>query len=125
MAIIKFESEPSNTGSEKPWVDDYYNQLTPSKQKKFLATFFTVERGNEAGKKGWICETSEFKVWVWMDSVQALNEAATHAEVHEVSLLVSFTVNRNGRLKPEFAVDSEIPALYKRSSKGFFQNVTF
>ena len=125
MAIVRFDDLSESTSDLLPWVDDYYAKLTPSKQKKFIGTFFVVVKGNEAGTKGWICETTEFKLWVWKDALNPLLAASNHAKEHECAIVCEFQLTKTGRLKPLFAVDSEIPAMYSKHERGFFQSVIF
>ena len=124
MAIITFDNSEKTGSDGLPWADDYYKNLSASKQKRFLDTYFLITRGNSAGVKGWIVESKEFKIWVWRDNSNALAQAVMHASTHECGLVCKFTVTSTLRLRPEFAVDSEIPAIYRVNDQGFFQVFT-
>lgn len=121
MAIITFSDSADKSNDSLPWADDYYKNLSASKQKRFMDTYFLVTRGNEAGVKGWIVETKEFKVWVWRDALNPLVQAISHVSTHECGLVCKFNMTKTLRLRPEFAVDSEVPALYRVNDQGFFQ----
>lgn len=125
MAIITFENSKNADGLGLSWVDEYYQALTPTKQKRFIDTYFLIKRGNQASIKGWICETEDFKLWVWTDALTPLVQAITHATEHECGIVCKFSMSKTKRLVPNFAVDSEIPALYSTSDKGFLLKPIF
>lgn len=125
MAIITFSSEESLSYDELPWVDVYVGNLKGQKLEKFMNAYHAVMSGLEASSKGWIVNSREFKAWVWKSDLAMLKQALGESKRLECALLMKFVLTKNGKLKPIFAIDDEIPALLSKLTESGFGYIPF
>lgn len=125
MAIITFSTEENSSYEELPWIDVYVGNLKGQKLEKFLSAYHVVMSGVEASSKGWIVNSREFKAWVWKSDFAVLQKALDESKRLECALLMKFVSTKNGKLKPIFAIDDEIPALLSKLTESGFSYIPF
>lgn len=110
MAVVFYET-PSND-YDKPWVEDYFDNLDAPKQKNFFKQVFLAEKAILT-QKGYILETREFKSWLWKSESVVLDQAVQACRENGHAVCLGFRKGANGKFKTLVGSDSSIVQMVK------------